>query len=72
MPLADAPTMEEITERMSKIEHKPDRVMTPEEMLDMADKIENNNFHGHIDYLMSREETIKALRKRAYEILDNN
>lgn len=72
MKLKDYPTIEEIMDEMSKKEPRPDYVMTPEEMLEMADQMEARTYKGHINLAMSWNETIDALRKEAYEILENN
>ena len=71
MPLKKYLTIEEITEKMSKIEPEPDYLMTPEEMLEMANQMEQGTYKGTINLMMSWEDTIKALRDEAYEILEN-
>lgn len=71
MPLEKYPTMEEITEEISKEKERPDYVMTPEEKLEMAEQMERRTYRGHINLMMSWDDTVKALRKDAYPELGN-
>ena len=64
-------TMDERRKMATTLLEEQDHEMTPEELLERANQLESGTYRGKINLATSWDETIKQLRKLAYEELNN-